>query len=152
MRVLQTSVPAHATPTTTIDRGDPHGLARFLRAQAGGVYYRALAEVRAGKKRTHWMWFVFPRFICPDYSTASRYYAIHSLAEAKVYLTHSVLGPRLVAVCEAAVALPGRTALEVFGPLDEPKLLQCAVLFASVSEPGSVFDRVLERYFDTTVE
>ena len=126
---------------------DPHDLERFVLAQEG-VYDRALAEVRSGRKRTHWMWFVFPQLDGLGSSPTARQYAIRSLAEAEAYLRHPVLGPRLVECCEAAVGVEGRTAHEVFGSPDDLKLRSCATLFARVSPPGSVFERVLARFFD----
>jgi uncharacterized protein (DUF1810 family) len=113
-----------------------------------GVYERALAEVRSGRKRTHWMWFVFPQLDGLGSSPTARHYAIKTRAEAEAYLRHPVLGPRLVEVCEAAVGVVGRSATEVFGSPDDLKLRSCATLFGLVAPAGSVFQRVLERYFD----
>jgi uncharacterized protein (DUF1810 family) len=127
--------------------GDPHDLNRFLEAQEG-VYGQALAEVRAGRKRSHWMWFVFPQIDGLGSSPVARRYAIKSRAEAGAYLTHPVLGPRLVACAEAAAGVPGQaSALDVFGTPDDLKLRSSATLFACVSPAGSVFHRVLGRYF-----
>ena len=127
--------------------GDPHDLNRFVQAQEG-VYQQALAEVRAGKKRSHWMWFIFPQLDGLGSSPMARRYAIRSRAEAEAYLAHPVLGPRLVACAEAAAAVPGAvSALDVFGSPDDTKLRSSATLFATVSPDGSVFGRVLDRYF-----
>jgi len=127
--------------------GDPHDLARFVDAQEG-VHERALGEVRAGRKRSHWMWFVFPQIDGLGSSAMARQYAIQSRAEAEAYLTHPVLGPRLVACAEAAAAVPmPASALDVFGSPDDLKLRSSATLFAAVSPAGSVFERVLDRYF-----
>ena len=125
---------------------DPYDLARFVAAQEGD-YDRALAEVRAGRKRTHWMWYVFPQFAGLGSSATSERYAIKSRAEAEAYLRHPVLGRRLAEICEAAGAVEGRSALEVFGSPDNLKLKSCATLFAAVAPPGSVFERVLQKYF-----
>ena len=125
---------------------DPHDLARFVAAQEDD-YETALAEVRAGRKRTHWMWYVFPQFDGLGFSPTARRYAIRTRAEADAYLRHPVLGPRLVAICEAALGVAGRSAREIFGPPDDLKLKSCATLFAAVSPPGSVFERVLETFF-----
>ena len=125
---------------------DPHDLARFVQAQEG-VYDRALAEVRAGRKRTHWLWFVFPPLDGLGSSPTARHYAIKNLAEAEAYLAHPVLGPRLVECCEAAVGVEGRSATEVFGSPDDLKLRSCATLFACVAPTGSAFERVLQKYF-----
>jgi uncharacterized protein (DUF1810 family) len=127
--------------------GDPHDLGRFVRAQEGDCE-RALAEIRAGRKQSHWMWYIFPQFDGLGFSPTSRHYAIKSLAEARAYLAHPVLGPRLAECAEAALGVEGRSALEVFGSPDDLKLRSCATLFAHVSPAGSVFERLLDRYFN----
>ena len=126
--------------------GDPYNLNRFVEAQQDD-YTRALAEIRSGRKRSHWMWYVFPQFEGLGSSTTSRRYAIKSVAEAEAYLRHPTLGPRLLECCEAALGVAGRSALEVFGSPDDVKLRSCATLFASVSPAGSVFERLLGKYF-----
>lgn len=131
------------------DHDDPFDLDRFVRAQEND-YDRALAEVRAGRKRSHWMWYVFPQFAGLGFSPMSERYAIRSRTEAEAYLRHPVLGPRLIEICEAALAVEGRSAFDVFGSPDDLKLRSCATLFADVSPPGSVFERVLEKYFGGT--
>jgi uncharacterized protein (DUF1810 family) len=125
----------------------PVDLDRFVRAQAGD-YDRALAEVRAGRKRSHWMWYVFPQLAGLGSSPMAQRYAIQSLAEAEAYLRHPVLGPRLIEISEAALAVEGRSALDVFSTPDDLKLRSCATLFARVSSPGSVFHRLLDHCFD----
>lgn len=125
---------------------DPHDLKRFVDAQASD-YERALAEIRSGRKRSHWMWYVFPQYDGLGFSSTSKRYAIKSVAEAEEYLRHPVLGPRLGACCEAALGIEGRSATEVFGSPDDMKLRSSATLFAAVSPPGSVFERLLEKYF-----
>jgi uncharacterized protein (DUF1810 family) len=132
--------------TAPTGRDDPHDLARFVAAQAGD-YATALAEVRAGLKRSHWMWYVFPQLAGLGSSATSRRYAVRSRAEAEAYLAHPVLGPRLVEVCEAALGVAGRSAHEIFGSPDDLKLKSCATLFAAVLPPGSVFERVLGGFF-----
>ena len=127
--------------------GDPHDLGRFVQAQQGD-YERALAEIRAGRKRSHWMWYIFPQYDGLGFSPTTRRYSIKSVAEAQAYLAHPVLGPRLVEIAEAALRVEGRSALEVFGSPDDMKLRSCATLFAHVSPPGSVFERLLGKYFD----
>lgn len=125
---------------------DPHNLSRFVAAQQDD-YQTALGEVRAGRKRSHWMWYVFPQIDGLGFSEMSRKYAVKSKAEAEAYLKHPVLGPRLVEICEAALGVEGRSANEIFGSPDDMKLKSCATLFAAVSPPGSVFERVLLKFF-----
>jgi uncharacterized protein (DUF1810 family) len=127
--------------------GDPYDLDRFVQAQEGD-YERALSEVRAGRKRSHWMWYIFPQYDGLGFSPTSRRYSIKSVAEAQAYLAHPVLGPRLTECAEAALRVEGRSALEVFGSPDDMKLRSCATLFAHVSPAGSVFERLLSKYFD----
>ena len=121
-------------------------LNRFLLGQES-LYGLALSELRSGRKRSHWMWFVFPQFVGLGASPMSQHYAIKSVAEAEAYLRHPVLGPRLVECCEAVLAVKGRTAFEIFGSPDDLKLRSCATLFAHASPAGSVFERLLARYF-----
>jgi uncharacterized protein (DUF1810 family) len=121
-------------------------LSRFVAAQRD-VYARALGEIRAGRKRSHWMWFVFPQLAGLGVSATSRRYAIRDLAEARAYLEHPILGKRLVECGEAALGVEGRSAFEVFGSPDDMKLRSCATLFSRVSPPGSVFHRLLDKYF-----
>ena len=125
---------------------DPHDLNRFVAAQAAD-YDQALREIRAGRKRSHWMWYVFPQFDGLGFSSTAQRYAIKSLDEARAYLDHPVLGPRLVEIAEAAVSVADRSAAEVFGSPDDLKLKSCATLFASLTPPDSVFARLLDRYF-----
>ena len=125
---------------------DPHDLSRFVQAQADD-YQRALFEIRAGRKRSHWMWYIYPQFDGLGFSSTSRRYAIKSIAEAEAYLRHPVLGPRLVECCDAVVGVEGRPASDIFGSPDDMKLRSCATLFARVAAPGSVFERLLGKYF-----
>jgi uncharacterized protein (DUF1810 family) len=125
---------------------DPYNLSRFVRAQQGD-FERALAEVSGGRKRTHWMWYVFPQLDGLAFSSTSKHYAIKSIDEARAYLAHPVLGPRLLRCAEAAARVEGRSATEIFGPPDDLKLRSCATLFACVSPPGSVFERLLDKYY-----
>jgi uncharacterized protein (DUF1810 family) len=126
---------------------DPHDLARFVEAQAGD-YATALAEIRAGRKRSHWMWYIFPQIDGLGFSSMARRYAIKSLDEARAYLDHPVLGPRLVEITEAALAVEGRSAHEIFGSPDDMKLRSCGTLFARAASEGSVFSRLLDKFFD----
>jgi uncharacterized protein (DUF1810 family) len=125
---------------------DPHDLNRFVRAQQDD-YEQALSEIQSGRKRSHWMWYIFPQFDGLAFSSTSKHYAIKSVEEARAYLDHSVLGPRLLACTEAVVRIEGRSATEIFGSPDDLKLRSCATLFASVSPPGSVFHRLLDKYY-----
>src|SRR5678816_1631393 len=124
---------------------DRFGLERFVEAQAG-VYEQACAELRAGEKRTHWMWFVFPQIRGLGSSPMAQRYAIASLDEARAYLAHPVLGPRLLACAEAALQVPDRTAHDIFGRPDDVKLRSSATLFERAGGPD-VFARLLDRFF-----
>jgi uncharacterized protein (DUF1810 family) len=126
---------------------DSYKLDRFLEAQAAD-YDTALAEIRSGRKQSHWMWYVFPQIAGLGVSETSQYFAIRNLAEAKAYLAHPILGPRLIECADALLALDGRTAREIFGSPDDLKLRSSATLFAHVSPARSAFQRVLEKYFD----
>jgi uncharacterized protein (DUF1810 family) len=123
-----------------------HDLARFLEAQERD-YAQALSEIRSGRKRSHWMWYVFPQVEGLGFSATSRRYAIKSVAEAEAYLAHPVLGPRLVEIANAALAIEERSALEIFGSPDDMKLRSCATLFAAISPAASVFAQLLDRFF-----
>src|SRR5262245_20047286 len=125
---------------------DPYDLNRFVSAQVE-TYAQALAEIRSGRKRSHWMWYIFPQFAGLGSSPTSQLYAIKSAAEAQAYLNHPAHGPRLVECCESALRVEGRTAYEIFGYPDDMKLRSCATLFAQVAPAGSVFERVLDRFF-----
>ena len=125
---------------------DPYDLDRFVRAQEGD-YQQALSEIMSGRKRSHWMWFIFPQIDGLAFSSTSKLYSIKSIDEARVYLEHAVLGPRLLKGAEAVVGVDNRSATEIFGSPDDLKLRSCATLFASVSPSGSVFERILEKYF-----
>lgn len=126
---------------------DPFELSRFIDAQEG-IYATALAEIRGGRKRSHWMWFIFPQLKGLGSSGMAQRFAIGSLAEAKAYLDHPVLGPRLIECVEAVHALDGLSASEVFGSPDDLKLRSCATLFARASPAGSAFERLLDTYFE----
>jgi uncharacterized protein (DUF1810 family) len=134
------------SPGDTRRADDPYDLRRFVQAQETD-YDRALSEIRSGRKRTHWMWYIFPQFDGLAFSSTSKHYAIKSLAEAKAYLDHPTLGPRLLECAEAVVGVDGRSAPEIFGSPDDLKLRSCATLFACVLPPGSVFDRLLAKYY-----
>lgn len=125
----------------------PHDLARFLAAQAS-AYPAALAELRGGRKRTHWMWFVFPQVEGLGRSPTARFYAIAGLDEARAYLAHPVLGPRLLDCVEALLALPGGDAHAVFGSPDDAKLRSSLTLFSAAAPDEPRFRAALAKYFD----
>jgi uncharacterized protein (DUF1810 family) len=123
-------------------------LERFVAAQDdGGKYLSALAELRAGRKTSHWMWFVFPQIAGLGTSPTSRRYAISSLEEARHYLAHPVLGPRLGEVIRALLHLQGRTASDIFGSVDAMKLRSSLTLFARAAPDNPLFADALDRYF-----
>ena len=129
-----------------MEDNDPFRLSRFVEAQ-DGVYAQALAEIRGGRKRTHWMWFVFPQLKGLGASAMAEHFGIAGPDEARAYLDHPVLGPRLVECVESLNALPHHSASEIFGYPDDLKLRSCATLFASASSAGSAFEHLLDKYF-----
>ncbi len=127
---------------------DPYDLQRFVAAQdAGGTYDHATAELRSGRKTSHWMWFVFPQIAGLGYSSASRTYAITALEEAKAYLAHPVLGARLIECAAILTGVPGRTAEQIFGGVDAQKLRSSMTLFTHAAPGEPVFRQVLDQYF-----
>jgi uncharacterized protein (DUF1810 family) len=128
------------------DRSDPYDLNRFISAQKG-VFDRALAELRDGLKRSHWMWYIFPQIEGLGHSPTTRHYSIKSMEEARQYLAHPVLGKRLKECCEAVLAHQGLSAEDIFGHPDDWKLQSSMTLFELVSGPQSVFGRVLDKYY-----
>lgn len=124
----------------------PFDLERFVQAQRGD-YERVFAELKSGRKRSHWMWYIFPQLEGLGHSSMARRYAIKSLAEARAYLAHPVLGRRLQECVEVLLGLEGHTAHYIFGSPDDLKLRSCATLFAEVSPSDSVFHRLLTKYF-----
>lgn len=135
-----------ANSRSSPDASDPHDLSRFVQAQADD-YDRALAELKSGQKRSHWMWYIFPQLDGLGSSSTAHRYAIRSLAEARAYLAHPVLGPRLLKSADALLEIEGRSAREILGSPDDLKLSSCATLFAQVSPSDSVFHRLLDHYF-----
>jgi uncharacterized protein (DUF1810 family) len=126
---------------------DPFDLGRFTSAQEG-IYGTVLAELRGGRKRTHWMWFIFPQIDGLGLSPTSRHYAIKSIEEARSYLAHPVLGQRLMECVGAVLSVDGQSAAAIFGYPDDMKLKSSMTLFASAAKGNdSVFHRVLDRYF-----
>jgi len=133
----------------TVD--DPHNLERFVAAQAA-VYPEVLAELAAGEKRSHWMWFIFPQLAGLGKSPTARLYALHSPAEARAYLAHPLLGARLRECTQLVLAVRDRSAYEIFGSPDDLKLRSCLTLFAQAVAPSPapetrVFGEALARYY-----
>jgi uncharacterized protein (DUF1810 family) len=133
---------------------DPYRLERFLLAQdRAGAYDRAVAELRAGSKRSHWMWFVFPQIAGLGSSPMAREFAIGSLAEARAYLAHPVLGPRLAECARIlTAAAEGTSASQILGPVDAMKLRSSMTLFAAAAPEEQMFTDVLARYFDSQLD
>lgn len=130
----------------TRGKDNSYDLSRFLQAQKGD-YERALSEIRSGQKRTHWMWYIFPQLDGLAFSATAERYAIKSIEEARAYLNHPVLGPRLMECAEAVLGVEGRSATQVFGSPDDLKLRSCATLFARVSPAGSVFEQLIDKFY-----
>jgi uncharacterized protein (DUF1810 family) len=122
-------------------------LQRYILAQNEGVYVLAKAELSAGRKRSHWIWFIFPNWKGLGVSVYARTYAIESIAEAQAFIAHPVLGARLVKCCEILLGLHGRSIGEIFDAPDDLKVRSCMTLFAAVSPNNSVFHNVIDRYF-----
>jgi uncharacterized protein (DUF1810 family) len=130
---------------------DPYRLERFVAAQdRNGAYRGAVAELCAGRKASHWMWFVFPQIEGLGLSAMSRRFAISSLAEARAYLRHPVLGPRLVKCARVLTAADGKSATEILGQVDAMKLRSCMTLFMTAAPGEPAFGEVLDKYFDGT--
>ncbi|HTY97523.1 MAG TPA: DUF1810 domain-containing protein [Solirubrobacteraceae bacterium] len=126
-------------------------LERFVKAQdEGGTYERALAELRDGRKRTHWMWFVFPQLAGLGRSPTARHYAIESLGEARAYLDHPLLGSRLRECTSVLCRLRGRSAAEILGGIDAQKLRSSMTLFMRARPQEAVFGQLIDRYYAGT--
>ena len=127
---------------------DPFDLQRFVDAQdAGGTYASAVEELRAGRKRSHWMWFVLPQLEGLGHSATAQRFGVRGLAEARAYLDHPVLGPRLRECASALLGLPGSDPVAVLGDVDAQKLRSSMTLFAAAAPDEPVFAEVLDRYF-----
>ena len=122
-------------------------LKRFLDAQEND-FERALAEIKRGRKQSHWMWYIFPQIAGLGSSETSRFYAVKDRAEAELYLAHPVLGARLVEISEALLEIEGKTANQIFGSPDDLKLKSSMTLFGSPENTHPVFQRVLDKYFN----
>jgi uncharacterized protein (DUF1810 family) len=121
-------------------------LARFVDAQAP-VWDDVVSELRSGHKSTHWMWFVFPQLASLGRSATAKFYGLRDSQEARAYIEHPVLGPRLVQCCELLSTLQGAQAVDVFGHVDAMKFRSCLTLFAAVAPQHSVFRACLDRFF-----
>ena len=125
-----------------------YDLERFVRAQDdGGTYEAAVAELRSGRKRSHWMWFVFPQVAGLGSSPVAQHFALSGLDEARAYLAHPVLGPRLVEAARALIGRPGGDPVAVLGPVDALKLRSSMTLFAHAADGEPVFADVLGQYY-----
>ncbi len=124
-----------------------YDLNRFLKAQERD-YTRALDEIRSGRKRSHWMWYIFPQIQGLGFSHTAQYYAIQDLNEAKEYLAHPVLGARLKEISSALLELEGLSASEIFGYPDDLKLRSSMTLFRLADLDSDVFEAVLDKYYD----
>ena len=122
-------------------------LSRFLKAQEHD-YEQALSEIRSGRKRSHWMWYIFPQIQGLGFSSTAQYYAIRDLQEAKDYLAHPILGARLKEISSALLDLEGLSASEIFGYPDDLKLRSSMTLFRMADLDEPIFLEVLEKYYD----
>ena len=128
------------------DQNDTFDLVRFVYAQEF-IYEVALSELRRGRKESHWMWFIFPQIDGLGSSPASKKYAIRSLDEARAYLSHPVLGPRLLECCRAILLVQGKSASDIMGYPDDLKLRSSMTLFSLVADSHTEFREVIEKYF-----
>jgi uncharacterized protein (DUF1810 family) len=132
----------HSAPASI----DPYNLGRFVLAQAP-IYQRALSELQAGEKMSHWMWFIFPQIAGLGSSPVSIKFAISSRAEAQAYLLHPVLGPRLKECTQVVLLVEGRSIEQIFGSPDDMKFRSSMTLFAQVSPDDGIFQKALQKYF-----
>ncbi|MBC6992366.1 DUF1810 domain-containing protein [Hymenobacter sp. BT491] len=123
-----------------------HFLDRFVDAQEAS-YAHALAELQQGRKRSHWMWYIFPQLRGLGRSATAQHYGLHDAAEAQAYVQHPLLGPRLLRLCEVLLAQPSRDATAIFGYPDDLKLRSCMTLFAALPHASPVFQAVLDQFF-----
>jgi uncharacterized protein (DUF1810 family) len=128
---------------------DEYNLQRFLDAQKND-YAAALAEIKNGRKRSHWMWYIFPQLQGPGVSETSKYYAIKDLGEASAYLMHPVLGTRLAQISSELINLTNNNATQIFGSPDDTKLKSSMTLFAATKNTNQLFDQVLQKFFNGT--
>lgn len=126
---------------------DLENLQRFLTAQQT-TYQQALAEIKSGRKQSHWMWFIFPQIAGLGFSETSKLYAIKNCEEAELYIQHAILGSRLIEISKALLNIEGKTANQVFGSPDDLKLKSCMTLFSELDNANPVFEAVLLKYFN----
>ena len=122
-------------------------LKRFLEAQEND-FATALAEIKRGRKQSHWMWYIFPQIAGLGFSSTSKFYAIKDLTEAESYLAHPTLGNRLIEISNALLEVEGKTANQIFGSPDDAKLKSSMTLFGALANTNPVFQKVLDKYFD----
>lgn len=127
--------------------GIPRSLDRFIDAQEH-KYEEAFNEIKAGKKQSHWMWYIFPQIAGLGFSEMANFYAISDIQEAQDYLEHPVLGPRLIHISKLLPAIKNKSAAEIFGTPDDLKLRSSMTLFSELEKTDPVFQEVLNRYFD----
>jgi len=138
--------PSRATRDTQA-MSDPYELQRFVDAQAP-VYPRVLEEVRAGRKTSHWMWFVFPQLAGLGFSPMAQRFALASLDEARAYLDHPTLGTRLIECTDLVLDIKSRTVVEIFGSPDDLKFRSCMSLFARAADDPALFNEALDQFFE----
>lgn len=126
---------------------DQQDLSRFLTAQERD-YATALAEIKDGRKRSHWMWYIFPQIAGLGFSETSKFYSLNSKAEAEAYLNHPVLGKRLIEISTALLELEDNHATRIFGSPDDMKLKSSMTLFAALPNTDEVFGKVLSKFFN----
>lgn len=124
-----------------------YDLQRFLTAQQTD-YPIALAEIKQGHKRSHWIWYIFPQIAGLGFSATSKHYALQNAEEAEAYLNHPILGKRLVEICSELLKLPTNNATQIFGTPDDMKLRSCVTLFAQLPNANQVFQQVMDKFFD----
>jgi uncharacterized protein (DUF1810 family) len=125
---------------------DAFNLQRFVDAQEP-VFGEVMLELQRGRKRSHWMWFVFPQLASLGVSSTAKHFGIHSLEEARAYLHHPVLGPRLLQCCETLMKVEGRSAHGIFGSPDDLKLRSCLTLFEMAAPDEPLFAQCLQKYY-----
>lgn len=123
-----------------------HNLERFITAQKA-VFQTAMTELQSGKKTSHWMWYIFPQIQGLGFTETSKFYSISNIDEAKEFLQHRLLGPRLILMCNTLVELKTNDAHEIFGSPDDRKLKSCMTLFAAISPTDPVFEKVLDKFY-----